>query len=53
MWWKDIINFEELYEISEYGDIRSKKTQKILSPYISNKGYKCIDLNKKGKIYSS
>lgn len=43
--WKDIIGYENLYYINEYGDIKNNKG-KILSPYISNKGYKCIDLSK-------
>ena len=45
--WKDIIGYEN-YEINEYGDIRNKVTNRILSPYISNKGYKLIDLSKNG-----
>ena len=32
------------YIISEYGDVISTYTQSILSPYITNKGYKSIDL---------
>ena len=32
------------YIISEYGDVFSIYTQAILSPYITNKGYKSIDL---------
>lgn len=46
--WKDIINYEGIYQINEYGDIISVGTGRILSPYINNKGYKMIDLQKNG-----
>lgn len=46
--WKPIINYENIYEINEYGDIRRINTTHILKPYINNKGYKCISLNKDG-----
>ena len=49
--WKEIIDFEGLYEINEYGEIRNIITNEIRSPYISNKGYKCIDLYKNGVRY--
>lgn len=46
--WKDIINYEGLYKINEYGDIYSIISDKIIQPYISNKGYKLICLSKDG-----
>ena len=51
MIWKDIPGFENLYKISEYGDIYSYYLNGILSPHISNKGYKVIDLSKNGQRY--
>lgn len=45
---KDIIGFEGIYQINEYGDIRRSDNFKLLKPYITNKGYKAIDLNKNG-----
>ena len=39
---KNINGFEN-YKIDEYGNIYNKNN-KILHPYINNKGYKCIDL---------
>ena len=45
---KDIIGFEGLYQINEYGEIRRTDTFKLIRPYITNKGYKAIDLNKDG-----
>lgn len=47
--WKDIIGFEGLYKINEYGDVFSIRSNKLLSPYITNKGYKCIDLQLNGR----
>lgn len=51
MMWKNIFGFEGIYKISEYGDILNIISNKILSPYINNKGYKMIDLNKNGTRY--
>ena len=36
--WKDIPNWD-LYEINENGDIRNKKTQKLIIGFINNAGY--------------
>ena len=47
--WKDIIGFEGIYKINEYGDVMKISSGKILSPYINNHGYKMIDLHKNGK----
>ena len=47
--WKDIENFEGLYKINEDGDILNCRTNQLLSPYITNKGYKVIDLSKENK----
>lgn len=33
--WKDIIGYEGLYKINEYGDVLSLVSNKILSNYIS------------------
>ena len=57
--WKDIKDYEDLYQISNFGRIRSKDKMirskgsyllkgKILSPYITYKGYLRIKLIKKG-----
>ena len=45
---KDIIGYEGIYQINEYGDIRRADDFKLLRPYITNKGYKAIDLSKDG-----
>ena len=53
--WKDIPEYEGLYQISNYGQIKSltfinkqckKKREKILKSYINNRGYKIIKLTK-------
>lgn len=37
--WKDVKGFESRYEVSEYGDVRSKKTGKFMTKFENNKGY--------------
>ena len=49
--WKDIIGFEDLYAIDEYGNILSKRQNKVLNTYLNNKGCKCIDLVKDKQKY--
>jgi hypothetical protein len=44
--WKDIPDFA--YEISDYGDVRSKKFKRILTPNADKDGYKHIGLRKLG-----
>lgn len=45
---KDIIGYEGIYQIDEYGNVYKASDFKLMSPYISNKGYKIIDLYKDG-----
>ncbi len=47
--WKDIINFPD-YQISNLGNVYSKKNYKIRKPFVSN-GYLSIYLFKNGKRY--
>ena len=46
---KPVIGFEEKYTIDEYGNVFNIFINRYMKPYISNKGYKCIDLNYKEK----
>lgn len=41
--WKPLLNN---YEISDHGDILSKKYNKLLKPWLSGKGYHRIDLGR-------
>lgn len=54
--WKEIIDLP--YEISNLGNVRRSdkypykcKNKKYVKPYINNKGYLCINLYKKSKVY--
>ena len=62
-YWKDIISFEKMYQISSLGRIKSLQREvccnkgkrlikeKILKQTINNKGYYQIQLTKQGKYY--
>lgn len=45
--WKNIKNYEGLYQISNYGNIKNFKNNKIISGYYDKDGYKRICLYKK------
>lgn len=62
--WKNVRNYEKLYQVSNYGRIRSldrkyksklkyqneiTKKGKILKPIITKNGYQCVNLSKNGK----
>lgn len=47
--WKDIPNYEGLYQVSNYGNIKGLKSQKILTPKKRNDGYFNIQLYKNNK----
>jgi hypothetical protein len=52
MLWKDVVGFEGLYKISEYGDIQSSyKSMKILKPKKDKDGYSGVSLSKNGKAH--
>ena len=47
--WTPINNYEEIYEISNFGNIKNIKRNKIMKPFVSKKtGYLQIDLCKNG-----
>lgn len=46
--WKDIENYEGLYQVNNFGQVRSVKRNIILKGW-SVKGYICVPLNKNGK----
>lgn len=52
--WKDIKDYEHLYQVNELGQIRSlpkltRKGTRILNPSIDSYGYNVVSLNKDGK----
>lgn len=47
--WKDIIEFQSRYEISNFGNVRNKKTQRILKPREHSGGYLQINVINNGK----
>lgn len=52
--WKDIIDWENLYEVNEYGDVRNKKTNKLIKGDTNNAGYQRVCLyngNKKKRMF--
>lgn len=42
---KDIIKFENKYQISNLGNVRNKKTQLLLQPKYNKKGYQYVNLS--------
>ena len=47
--WRDIIGYENLYQVSNWGRVRSLKSGKILRPAKNSKGYLRVGLYKDGK----
>lgn len=47
--WKDIKDWEGLYEINELGQARNVKTKYLLPPTINSAGYSRVTLYRKGK----
>lgn len=46
--WKDIVEFEGRYEISDSGEVRNKISQRILALKVDRDGYQQIGLRKVG-----
>lgn len=46
--WRDIVGFEDRYEISDCGLVRNKKTKNILTLKVDRDGYNQIGLRKLG-----
>lgn len=47
--WKDIEGYEGLYQVSNTGQIKSLKINRIRKPRPNNNGYLLIDLHKNGE----
>ena len=46
--WKDVVGYEEFYEVNNLGTIRNKKTGRELKPILKRNGYFSVDLGYKG-----
>lgn len=49
--WKDVVGFEELYEVSCQGKIRNKNNGRLLNGWTIKKGYIQVALRKNKKSY--
>lgn len=47
--WKDIKDYEGLYQVSNYGRVKNSKRNSIRIPYLNEKGYHRIILYKNNK----
>ena len=49
--WKDVIGYETLYEVSNIGQVKSKRSGNIIKQAVRGKYYKCtlLDINMKSK----
>ena len=47
--WKDIKNYEGLYEVSDSGEVRNSRTKRTLIGDVNNAGYYRVKLFKNGK----
>ena len=47
--WKDVPDYEGIYEINNFGKIRNKKRNHIMSWTLTKEGYYVTKLSKKGK----
>lgn len=48
--WRDIIDFEGLYQISDYGRVKSNYSHKILKHSVDARGYTRVTLVRDGKL---
>lgn len=47
--WKDIPDWEGLYQVNEFGEVQNFKTKKLIAGYINNGGYLKVTLYNKEK----
>lgn len=47
--WRDIKDYEGLYQVSNLGRVRNSRTGKLLKPYTNNNGYLIVQLCKNCK----
>ena len=49
--WKDVVGFEGLYKVSNFGEVWSTRRNQMLKLLPNSKGYLRVHLNKEGKTY--
>lgn len=49
--WKDVVGYEGLYEVSNFGNVR--RGNRLLSPGVGSNGYPLVTLSKNGKTRST
>ena len=47
--WKDIPGFDEYYQVSNFGNVKSKRYGKLMKPCIDGNGYAQIHMSINGK----
>ena len=47
--WKPILGYQNLYEVSDQGQVRNKDSKRFLKPYQNPKGYMIVTLSNRGK----
>ena len=48
--WKDIEGYEELYQVSNLGRVKSLRNDKLLKQFVNRQGYSQVSLSKNGKV---
>ena len=51
--WKDIQGYENSYQVSNLGNVRNKRTNKLIKPFKNNKGYLRVGLYSNSKEISN
>ena len=47
-YWKPVVGYEGLYEVSSFGRVRNVRTNRVLSPIVDRDGYLKVHLSKNG-----
>ncbi len=48
--WRDVVGYEDSYEVSNYGHIVNKKSKIVLKPHTEDNGYQRVSLYVDGKV---
>lgn len=50
--WKPVLGHEEYYDVSNFGNVKSKRSGKIIKPGITDRGYAQLSVSINGKRYT-